>query len=60
MTVDKFIPYKKLSKKARRKIDLMSRRGWNGLDPVTRVKESGTKYTRKQKHPESSGGVRIK
>lgn len=46
---DKFIPFEKLSKKERKKINLMSRRGWGNVRPATRV-EGSKKYSRKQKH----------
>lgn len=47
---DKFISYDKLSKKDKKKIDLMSRRGWGNVRPVTRIENSSKKYSRKQKH----------
>lgn len=50
--MEKFVPYEKMSKKERRKIDSKSRRDWNGLNPVTRVAEKNKKYSRKIKHPE--------
>lgn len=52
--MEKFIPYEKLSKKERRKLDAEKRRGWNGLSPVTRVVPDSSKaYKRKPKYPES-------
>ena len=33
--VEKFIPYKKMSKKKQREINLKKRTSWNGLNPVT-------------------------
>lgn len=50
--MDKFVPYEKMSKKERRKVDTLRRRDWNGLNPVTRVAEKNKKYSRKTKHPE--------
>ncbi len=50
--MEKFVPYAKMSKKERHKIDSRSRRDWNGLNPVTRVAEKNKKYSRKIKHPE--------
>lgn len=48
-----FVPYEKLSKKEKKKIDSLKRRDWNGLNPVTRVAETEKtkKYSRKEKHP---------
>ena len=34
--MEKFIPYEKLSKKEKRKIDQARRQTWGELDPVTR------------------------
>lgn len=50
--MEKFVSYEKMSKKERRKIDSAKRRGWNGLNPVTRVSDKERKYSRKIKHPE--------
>ena len=44
---DRFIPYEKLSKKERKKIDSIRRGNWNGVDPVTKVVKSKKLYTRK-------------
>ena len=46
--MDKFIPYEKLSKKQRKAIDAAKRQTWNGLNPVTRVKQSKKVYDRKK------------
>ena len=43
----KFIPYEKLSKKEKKKVDSQKRRDWGSLSPVTRVKESRKTYSRK-------------
>ena len=51
---DKFIPYEKLSRKERRKLDAKGRRTWEGLNPRTRVVPNGKAYTRKVKHKETS------
>ena len=40
----KFIPYEKLSKREKRKADLMQRGTWYGVDPVTKRVESGKRY----------------
>ena len=50
--MNKFVPYEKMSKKARKKLDAAKRRDWNGLNPVTRVAEPSKKYSRKLKHPQ--------
>ena len=46
----KFVPYEKLSKKEKKKINSAKRRDWNGLNPVTRVADCPKKYSRKEKH----------
>ncbi len=42
----KFIPYEKLSKKQKRKIDQKRRGSWGNLNPVTRRSESKKIYNR--------------
>ena len=42
----KFIPYEKLSKKEKRKIDQTSRQTWGELNPVTRKPENSKAYNR--------------
>ncbi|MBO5163044.1 MAG: hypothetical protein J6B75_01165 [Ruminococcus sp.] len=54
--MDKFVPYEKMSKKERKKLNSAKRRDWNGLNPVTRIAEKSKKYSRKIKHPERSDG----
>ena len=44
----KFVPYEKLSKKERRKIDAARRTGWGELNPVTRKPENSRAYSRKK------------
>ncbi len=44
----KFIPYEKLSKKEKRKIDAAGRGSWNGLNPVTRRPANPRAYNRKK------------
>ena len=46
----KFVPYEKLSKKEKKKINSAKRRDWNGLNPVTRIADAPKKYSRKEKH----------
>ena len=47
-TMLKFVPYEKLSKKERRKIDAARRTGWGELNPVTRKPENSRAYSRKK------------
>lgn len=44
--MEPFIPYEKLSKKERRKIDQAKRRTWGGMTPVTRKPASSKAYNR--------------
>ena len=44
--MDKFIPYEKLSKKEKRKMDLAKRQTWGELNPVTRKPENSKAYNR--------------
>ena len=44
--MEKFIPYEKLSKKEKRKLDAAKRGSWGGLDPVTRVPPNPRAYKR--------------
>ena len=44
--MEKFIPYEKLSKKEKRKIDQARRQTWNSLNPVTRKPENSRAYNR--------------
>ncbi len=37
ISMKKFVPYEKLSKKEQRKINLSKRNTWNGINPATRV-----------------------
>lgn len=46
--VQKFVPREKLSKKARRQLDLASRKDWGALNPVTRRPENPKAYNRKK------------
>ena len=51
ITMDKFVPYDKMSKKEQKKINDEKRRDWNGMNPVTKVvPESKKVYKRKPKH----------
>ena len=44
--MEKFIPYEKLSKKAKRELDRKKRGTWGGLDPVTRKPPNPKAYNR--------------
>ena len=44
--MEKFIPYEKLSKKEKRKLDAAKRGSWGGLDPVTRKPPNPRAYKR--------------
>jgi len=46
--MEKFIPYEKLSKKEKRKLDLARRQTWGELNPVTRKPENSKAYNRKR------------
>ena len=46
--MEKFIPYEKLSKKEKRKMDLAKRQTWGELNPVTRKPVSSKAYNRKK------------
>ena len=44
--MEKFIPYEKLSKKEKRKIDQARRQTWGELNPVTRKPANSRAYDR--------------
>ena len=46
--MEKFIPYEKLSKKEKRKMDLAKRQTWGDLNPVTRKPQNSKAYNRKR------------
>ena len=46
--MEKFIPYEKLSKKEKRKLDAAKRNTWGELNPVTRKPENPKAYNRKR------------
>ena len=60
--MEKFIPYEKLSKKEKRKMDLAKRQTWGELNPVTRKPENSKAYNRnkarnwKRNYHETSSG----
>lgn len=50
--MEKFVPFDKMSKKERKKLNGGKRRDCNGLSPVTRVAPDDKKaYKRKPKNP---------
>ena len=61
--MEKFIPYEKLSKKEKRKMDLARRQTWGELNPVTRKPEHSKAYNRnkarnwKRDYHETSSGT---
>ncbi|MDR1687234.1 MAG: hypothetical protein LBS21_01320 [Clostridiales bacterium] len=52
MEKEKFISKQKLSKKARREIDLQGRRTWGNVNPSTKKIESKKAYNRKKARKE--------
>jgi hypothetical protein len=46
--MEKFIPYEKLSKKEKRKLDQAKRQTWGELNPVTRKPQNSKAYNRKR------------
>ncbi len=47
-----FIPYDKMSKKEKQKLNLSKRNGWGEINPITRVADTDKKrYRRKGKYP---------
>ena len=46
--MEKFIPYEKLSKKEKHKMDLAKRQTWGELNPVTRKPVSSKAYNRRK------------
>mgnify|MGYP003563981865 FL=1 len=44
--MEKFIPYEKLSKKEKRKMDQARRQTWCNINPVTRSPENSKAYNR--------------
>lgn len=46
--MEKFIPYEKLSKKEKRRLDSAKRGSWGGLNPVTRKSENPKAYSRRK------------
>jgi len=52
--MEKFIPYEKLSKKEKRKLDNARRQTWGALNPITRKSENIKVYNRKKRQDRST------
>lgn len=48
--MEKFVPYDKMSKKAKRELDLKKRSTWGNVNPATRQEENRKAYKRHAKH----------
>ena len=46
--MEKFVPYEKLSKKEKRKLDQAKRQTWGALNPVTRKPGNSRAYNRQK------------
>lgn len=46
--MEKFIPYEKLSKKEKRKLDSANRTTWGEMNPVTRKPKNSKAYNRRK------------
>lgn len=46
--MEKFIPYEKLSKKEKKKMNLAKRQTWGSMSPVTRKPENSKAYNRRK------------
>ena len=44
--MEKFVPYEKLSKKEKRRMDALRRGTWQGINPVTRKSVNPKAYNR--------------
>ena len=45
-TMERFVPYEKLSKKKKRQLDALARKTWGGVNPVTRRPADPKAYNR--------------
>ena len=58
--MEKFVPYEKMSKKEKKKIDALKRSDWGMINPSVRTFDTDkTKYTRKQKHKGASEKIAL-
>ena len=46
--MEKFVPYEKLSKKEKRKLDQAKRQTWGDMNPVTRKPKNSRAYDRRK------------
>ncbi|MBQ6877099.1 MAG: hypothetical protein IJO22_01710 [Oscillospiraceae bacterium] len=46
--MEKFVPFEKLSKKKQRELNLLKRKDWGELNPVTRKPENPKAYNRRK------------
>lgn len=46
--MENFVPFEKLSKKKQKELNAMKRRGWNGINPVTRKPANPKAYNRRK------------
>ena len=53
--MEKFIPYDKLSKKERKKLNTEQRGTWGGMSPVTRKPQNPRAYNRRKEQAWKSG-----
>lgn len=44
--MNKFMPYEKLSKKEKKKVNAKARKSWNGVNPVTKTTPNPKAYNR--------------
>ena len=51
----KYIPYEKLSKKEKRRLDRERRNTWGGINPVTRCPENPKAYRREKERNWKNG-----
>ena len=48
--MNNFVSFEKLSKKEQKRLNNLKRKGWDTVNPVTKVVSDKTKYSRKEKH----------
>ena len=56
--MEKFVPYEKMSKKAKREMDARRRKDWGGMSPVTRKPENPKAYNRAKARKRQDAGDR--
>lgn len=52
--MENFVPFEKLSKKKQKELNAMKRRGWNGINPVTRKPANPKAYKIKRHRTEAN------